>query len=296
MAFDDLKPQAPRTAENSREPERACDYAEHALALSRAAAARCRTALDIAFGADYYQKLDVYLPADAAARGLPVMLFFHGGAWAHGYKEWNGFMAPGLVEMPAVFVSASYRLVPEHKFPAALDDAFAALAWVRNNIVHHGGDPGRIHVAGWSAGGTLASLITLRRELYREHGLPGDTVKACFPSSSTFQIRRDAPAPGSRGIDYAQFLLERPQDDAAASPINYVRGNRTPFFISHGSEDFPHVKRSSRAMVRALEGAGAPVLYRVYDGADHYANNLATQDADHDWMVTVRGWMSGGTP
>ena len=53
MAFDDLKPQAPRSAENSREPERARDYAERALALSRAAAATCRTALDIAFGADY---------------------------------------------------------------------------------------------------------------------------------------------------------------------------------------------------------------------------------------------------
>ncbi len=293
MAFNDLKPQAPRTAENSRHPARARDYAERALALSRTAAARCRTALDIAFGTDYYQKLDVYLPADAAARGLPVLLFFHGGAWAHGYKEWNGFMAPGIVEMPAVFVSASYRLVPEHKFPAALDDAFAALVWVRNNIADHGGDPDRIHVAGWSAGGTLASLLTLRRELYRDHGLSGDTVKACFPSSSTFEVRRDAPAPGSRGIDYAQFLLERPEDDAAASPINYVAGNTTPFFISHGSDDFPHVERSSHAMVAALEDAGAPVLYRVYEGVDHYGNNLATQDADHDWVVTVRAWMSG---
>ena len=152
MSFDDLKPQSPRTAENSREPERARDYGERALELSRAAAARCRTILDIAFGADYYQKLDLYLPAVVAARDLPVLLFFHGGAWAHGYKEWNGFMAPGFVAMPAIFVSASYRLVPEHKFPTALDDAFAALAWVRSNIVDHGGDPARIHVAGWSAG------------------------------------------------------------------------------------------------------------------------------------------------
>ena len=291
MAFDDLKPQAPRTAENSRDPERAREYGERALELSRAAAAYGRTTLDVAFGADYYQKLDLYLPADAAARDLPVLLFFHGGAWAHGYKEWNGFMAPGLVTLPAIFVSASYRLVPEHKFPAALDDAFAALAWVRGNIADHGGDPGRIHAAGWSAGGTLASLITLRHDLYGERGLPHDTVKACFPSSSTFRVRRDAPAPGNRGIDYAEFLLERPEDDAAASPINYVAGNRTPFFISHGSDDFPHVERGSREMISALEKVGSPVEYRVYGGADHYANNLAAQDADHDWVVTVRSWM-----
>ncbi len=296
MAFDDLKPQSPRSVENSREPERARDYADQALALSRSAAARCRTALDISFGPDYYQKLDVYLPPDAAARDLPVLLFFHGGAWAHGYKEWNGFMAPGIVETPAVFVSASYRLVPEHKFPAALDDAFAALAWVRDNIADHGGDPVRIHVAGWSAGGTLASLITLRRDLYGGHRLTGDTVKACFPSSSTFQVRRDAPAPGNRGIDYAEFLLQRPEDDAAASPINYVDGNTTPFFISHGDADFPHVELSSLAMVAALEKAGSPVRYRVYEGVDHYANNLATQDPGHDWMVTVRARMAGGKP
>lgn len=296
MAFDDLRPQTPRTAENSREPERAIAYAKQALDMSRTAAATCRTVLDIPFGADYYQKLDLYLPADAAGHGLPVLLFFHGGAWAHGYKEWNGFMAPGIVKMPAIFVSASYRLVPEHKFPAALDDALAALAWVRSNIAGHGGDPDRIFAAGWSAGGTLASLITLRRDLYGAHDLPEDVVKACFPSSSTFQTRRDTPAPGNRGIDFAEFLLARPEDDAAASPINYVDGNTTPFFISHGSDDFPHVMESSRAMVSALGEAGAPVELRVYSGVDHYANNLASAEPNGDWTATVRDWMADGKP
>ena len=295
MAFDDLKPQPPRTRANSREPERAIAYAEQALALSEAAAERCRTELDIAFGADYYQKLDLYLPDDAAAKDVPVLLFFHGGAWAHGYKEWNGFMAPGFVGLPAIFVSASYRLVPEHKFPAALEDAFAALAWVRGHIQDYGGDPERIFAAGWSAGGTLAALITLRRDLYGACGLPDDAVKGCLPTSSTFQVRRDAPAPGDRGLSYGDFLLADPADDAAASPINYVgANNKTPFFISHGGEDFPHVEQSSRDMVAALEAEGCPVEHRVYAGVDHYANNLATQDAAHGWVVAARSWLRDG--
>ena len=294
MAFDDLKPQPPRTRANSREPERAIAYAERALALSRAAAARCRTVLDVPFGADDYQKLDLYLPAEDAAQGVPVLLFFHGGAWAHGYKEWNGFLTPGLVDLPAIFVTASYRLVPEHKFPAALEDAFAALAWVRSRVAAYGGDPERILVAGWSAGGTLAALITLRRDLYGAYGLPDEAIEGCLPSSSTFRVRRGAPAPGERGLSYGDFLLADPAEDFAASPIHYVGGNTTPFFISHGSDDFPHVEQSSREMVAALEKAGCPVEYRVYEGVDHYGNNLATQDSAHDWVVTARSWLRDG--
>ncbi len=134
MAFDNLKPQPPRTSANTRYPEPAIAYGVEALARSREAVRRCRTVLDVAFGPDEDQRLDLYLPDDAKARDVPVILFFHGGAWMHGYKEWAGFMAPALVDTPAIFVSAGYRLAPEHKFPAPLDDAFAALQWINRNI------------------------------------------------------------------------------------------------------------------------------------------------------------------
>jgi len=292
MSFDDLKPQSPRTAANSRVPEPANAYGEQALVRSKAAAERCRTVLDVAFGDDYYQKLDLYLLDEAEARDVPVLLYFHGGAWQHGYKEWNGFMAPVFIDLPAIFISASYRLVPEHKFPAAQHDAFTALQWVWRNIADHGGDPGRIFVAGWSVGGSLASLLALRRELYPIYGLPADIVKACFAASAGFAYPSGDPAPGNSGITYGELMYEKAADDVLTAQVAYAKGNRVPFYISHGSEDFRHVMNSSAAMAAALREEDCAVACDVFAGLDHYQTNLAHGARDNRWVATVRAWMT----
>lgn len=291
MSFDNLKPQTPRTRANSRDPAAAIAYAEEALTRSRVAAAECRTVFDLAYGGEDGQVLDLYLPHDEAAAGVPVLLWFHGGAWRHGYKEWNGFMAPSFVDLPAIFVSADYRLAPEYRFPAQLDDAFTALAWVHREVGRHGGDPARISVGGWSAGGALAALLALRRDLYTAHALPDGVVKACHVSSASFEIRHNDPAPGNEGLNYADFFLGRPGDDRAASALHHVAGNRVPFFISHGAQDFPHVMRTSGAMIAALEREGCHVVHRVYDGLGHYANNLSQGDPGSGWVPLVRDWL-----
>lgn len=292
MSFDDLKPQSPRTAENSRVPGPANEYGERALAMSREAAARCRTVMDIPFGPDYYQKLDLYLPDDENAQDLPVLLYFHGGAWQHGYKEWNGFVAPNIVDVPAIFVSASYRLAPEAKFPAPLDDAISALDWVWRNIAEYGGNTGRIFAGGWSVGGTLASLITLRRKLYARHRLPEDIVKACFSASGGYRYRHDVLAPGNSGKTYGDVLYERPEDQLLAEPLHYVTGNRTPFYISWASDDFGHVMQSSQDMVDALTAESCPVAADEFAGVDHYRFNLCHGSPDDKWVQTVRGWIT----
>jgi len=158
MAFDTLAPQPPINPN-------ADVYAAEALRLSRAAADATRCELDLAFGSDPAQALDLYLPADAAARDLPVLMLMHGGGWTHGYKEWMGLNAPPLVTLPAIVASVSYRLKPAHPYPAALDDCIAALAWLHANVARFGGSPRRIFVGGHSAGGQLASLVALCRDL-----------------------------------------------------------------------------------------------------------------------------------
>lgn len=292
MSFDDLKPQPPRDTSNTREPGPANVYGEQALARSRAAAAQCRVVMDIPFGPHYYQKLDVYLPPDKAVRDVPVLLYFHGGAWQHGYKEWTGFMAPALVDLPSIFVTASYRLVPEVKFPAPLDDAMAALDWVWRNIATYGGDTSRIFAGGWSVGGTLASLITLRRELHAPYDLPDDIIKACFAASGGYRYKHDVLAPGNSGKSYGDLMYERPEDELLAGPLHHVAGNRTPFYISWASDDFLHVKQSSQDMVAALKAEGCRVDSDEFQGVDHYDFNLAHGNPEDKWVRTVRRWMT----
>jgi len=292
MSLEDLKPQSPRTAANTRVPGPAQQYSERALAASAEAQAECRTVLDVEFGPDYYQRLDLYLPGKLPKAEFPVLLYFHGGAWQHGYKEWSGHIAPAFIDLPAIFVAASYRKVPEAKFPAPLDDAFMALQWVWRNVAEYGGDPDRIFAAGWSVGGTLASLVTLRKELYNEYGLPMDVVKTCFSASAGYRYLADLKAPGNSDITYGELMYENPKDEVLAEPLRYVAGNTTPFYISHGSEDFEHVIKSSGDMVAALKTAGCMVAFDAFAGMDHYQVNLAHGDKTGQWVQTVRNWMT----
>jgi len=196
-----------------------------------------------------------------------------------------------MIELPAIFVSVSYRLVPEVNFPAPLDDAMAALKWVWSNIATYGGNPDRIFSGGWSVGGTLASLITLRRELYAREGLPQNVIKACFAASGGYRYKYDVPAPGDSGKTYGDLMYERPEDELLAEPLHYVKGNRTPFYISWASDDFGHVVQSSKDMVAALKAEGCPVSFDEFSGVDHYDFNLAHGDPADKWVRTVCSWM-----
>ncbi|MGW7551027.1 alpha/beta hydrolase [Streptomyces rimosus] len=109
-------------------------------------------------------RLRVYRPvAPATGDVLPVVLYLHGGAFTYGSPEAEENHALRYaLDAEAVVVSVDYRLAPEHPYPAAADDAYAALTWLADHAARIGGDPGRIAVAGVSAGGNLAASTVLR--------------------------------------------------------------------------------------------------------------------------------------
>jgi arylformamidase len=281
MGFDSLVPQTPM------QMPAANAYAAAALARSRAAAAQCRTVLDLAYGPDPKHRLDLYLP-QAGITGAPVLILLHGGSWTHGYKEWMGFMAPARVDLPAVLIAANYRLAPAHRFPAQLEDTLALLAWAATEVERNGGDPRRIFIGGHSAGGHLAALATLRRDIWRRHGLAEGTVRACFPVSTTFDYRGVSEDAGS--------FLAGAQDAAPASPIAYVEGNRVPFLIAYGGADFERARGTSAAMAAALTSAGGAAVEMEVPGADHFEMSLGLGDPAHPWTRAVRAWLAAGGP
>jgi len=93
---------------------------------------------------------------------MPVLVYFHGGGWVIGDIETHdGICATMANAAGCLVVSVGYRLAPEHKYPAAADDSYAATAWVAENAESIGGDPKRIAVGGDSAGGNLAAVVAL---------------------------------------------------------------------------------------------------------------------------------------
>ena len=268
------------------------EYADGCIERSRKVVAETRCLIDVPYGDDFYHKLDIFLPDDETLTGLPVLLFFHGGAWRHGFKEWLGFMAPVLTDLPAIFVSANYRLTPEAKHPAPFDDCVDALAWLYQNVADYGGSRDRLFVGGHSAGGHLAALVGLKRDAWAARGLPGDVVKACFPLSGPVNLRLDEMDPEGRRIKVTRLLLARDEDDRDASPLDQVAGNQTPFFIAYGENDLPEVVLNNGELIAALAQESCVVESHEFAGAGHSETNQNCGDPQNLWVQTVRAWMA----
>ncbi|HEX5302440.1 MAG TPA: alpha/beta hydrolase [Streptosporangiaceae bacterium] len=111
----------------------------------------------------------IYRPLSSAVP-LPTVVWYHGGGWTTGSLETGDIVARALsAGTPAVVVSVAYRLSPEHPWPAATQDATAALQWTAAHIGQLGGDPERLAVGGDSAGGNLAAVAA---QLARDSGPP----------------------------------------------------------------------------------------------------------------------------
>lgn len=285
MSFDDLPPLPPPIHAE------AVGYAERCMAATRIVQAQERVLIDCRYGDDYWQKLDIYLPRDAGEAPLPVLIFFHGGAWTSGTKEWMGFMAPPLLALPAIFVTANYRLAPATRYPAMLQDCMNATAWVARNIAAHGGDPRRLFVGGHSAGGHLAALVALDREAQRAAGVERTAIRGFLGVSGSYDIRKRDAVAGSPERRIYDVLLNQASDDASASPITHVRSDSPPCFVAWGTRDFPRLVVQAKAFVSSLDAAGVRHEMLEIAGADHFEANEACGDGSGAWAQIARRWL-----
>lgn len=253
-------------------------YGQTCLKRGREALAAVSAKQDLAYGDDYWQKLDVFAPK-GDHKDLPIVLFFHGGGWTHGYKEWCGFMAPALTAAPAIFVSASYRLIPHTDYDGVLADARAALAWVHQNIAAYGGDPGRIWVGGHSAGGQIASLLALQPSSASDAG----QVQGCFPVSGTFG--KDSVMPKDETGEIIRTVPIVP-------PLSLAKEKTVPFYITWGDQEDEKIQRWGNEMTAALKATGTQAEAAAYAGEDHFTIHLNTGDTTDAWTATVRDWIS----
>jgi len=189
-------------------------------------------------------------------------------------------MAPIVTAIPAIFVAATYRLAPRCRWPAQREDALQVLQWVEREAERLGGDPGRIAVAGHSAGGHLAACVAVRQR--------GSALRACLPVSAPFDLQYGNVSPESREARVYRYLLQTRSQDRDASPLAFVHRGCAPFHIVWGEADFPHVAASSRAMVSALAEEGVLVSSSTVPGASHFHTHLGLADRANPWYVRLR--------
>ncbi|QYE34211.1 alpha/beta hydrolase [Polymorphobacter sp. PAMC 29334] len=219
-----------------------------------------------AYGSDQRQRLDVYAPADATAP-LPVVIFFYGGGWNSGYRGGYAFAARAIAARGFVVVVPDYRLVPQVRFPAFIDDGAAAVRWTVDHIAASGGDPKRIAVAGHSAGAHIAMMLALDGRYIAAAGASG-AIKAVVGLAGPYDfLPFDQPS--------AIAAFGKAPDPRATQPISFVRADAPPALLLTGDADDVVRPRNSRALAAALRLKGAKVEEKEYPGVGHVGLLLA---------------------
>jgi acetyl esterase len=218
-----------------------------------------------------------YRPLGAQpAEVLPALVFFHGGGFTIGDLDTHDVPCRELANLARCAVlSVDYRLAPEHRFPAAVEDAVAATQWVQANAAALAVDAARVAVGGDSAGGNLAAVAAIA---LRDAGGPPLAMQALiYPS---IDLAADMPSQHALAEGYLLTrdailwfygnYLRTPEDvaDWRASPLRAADLSRLPpaYIVTAG---FDPLRDEGEAYAQALERAGVPVTHECFEGMIH---------------------------
>jgi acetyl esterase len=217
----------------------------------------------------------VYTPVGSGAAALPALVFFHGGGFVIGDLTTHDALCRQLAnEAKARVVAVDYRLAPEHKFPAAADDCFAALKWVADHASTIGVDANRIAVCGDSAGGNLAAVVC---QLAKQAGGPHIVYQVLiYPTTIAH-----AQTPSMKAFEKGYFLEREGMDwffdayvpkghdlkDPKLAPFwGDVKGLPPAYVITAG---FDPLKDEGKQYADKMSAAGVPVVYKDYPAMVH---------------------------
>jgi acetyl esterase/lipase len=214
-----------------------------------------------AYGAHPRQRIDLYRPRAwrAGQAKLPIIVFFYGGSWQEGQREGYAFAGRGFADAGFLVAVPDYRLVPEVRFPAFLEDGAAAVRWVRANAARLGGDPDRIVLVGHSAGAYNAAMLALDE---RWLGADRQAVRGLVGLAGPYDfLPLDLP------VTVAAFGQER--DLARTQPINFASAGDPPALLLHGAQDTTAYPRNSERLASLLRGAGVDARVKLYPKVGH---------------------------
>lgn len=238
-------------------------------------------------------RLDVYRPKDAEGP-LPTVLYVHGGGFRILSKDTHWIMALAFARRGYLVFNVSYRLAPDHPFPAAVEDVAAAFDWVVRHGPSFGADLSRLVIAGESAGANLAAGLALATVYRREEPFlarvydHGVVPKAVLPACGIFQVS-DVGRLARRKPGFPRFLADRLEEIEReylgpdpvrhggsldlADPLPWIERKEPParaippFFLPVGTKD--PLLPDTRRLADALRALGATAEDRYYPGEVH---------------------------
>lgn len=208
--------------------------------------------------------LDLYLPSKA--KGFPVVVLVHGGAWVGGDKRLDFIPAVArcFAGQGIGVVVPNYRLSPLFQHPAHIRDLAKALAWTQKHIPEYGGRADQLFLLGHSAGGHLVSLLATDTRYLKQEGLSRQDIKGVIAISGVYQVSdvtlnsllKNAQLQVAVAVTANPFTSVFGKDTEAAkqaSPVTHVREGLPPFLIVHADEELPTLAEMAERFHSALK-------------------------------------------
>lgn len=238
------------------------------LAMNRQVAA------DVPYGRNPKQRLDIYRPKNNA-NDLPVVIFWHGGSWTSGYKESYPYLGAALADAGYVVVIPAYRLYPEVSFPAFIEDAAAATAWVSDHISEYGGDATHLNLVGHSAGAQIAALLTFDPTYLEATNVPASSIRSFTGISGPYDFY-----PRGQMVK----ILDAAPDRQGWRVARNIHRTSIPTLLLHGKLDMVVSPTNSIQLAADLKKRGGEVELKRYWRSEHIVIIIAFARSLH-WLM-----------
>jgi acetyl esterase/lipase len=190
-----------------------------------------------------------------------VIIFWHGGGWVDGNKTFYRFVGAALAQLGYVTILPNYRVYPQVRFPAFLDDAARAVLWVEQHAADYGGDSHRIVLMGHSAGAHMAAMLAVNHSYLLHAGARTQDIIGLIGLSGPYDLKPNT--------DVLNTIFSAPYSPKDWQVLPYVRSDAPPALLVHGGGDNLVSPNNTIDMAAVLQAHGVHVETRLYPGRSH---------------------------
>jgi acetyl esterase/lipase len=218
-------------------------------------------ARSVVYDREHDLAIDIYRATDAPANA-PLILFFYGGTWRYGKREWYRFVGESLADHGFVVMIPDYRTAPDVTWPAFVEDGARAAAFAQANAARFGADPSKLFLMGHSAGSHIAAMLATDARWLGRVGLKPRDFRAFIGLAGPYDF---LPIWNPRMKDIFPDNGQRFE----TQPIHFVDGDEPPMLLLRGEQDIVVLPRHNEEMAALLSTVGVAVETKTYPRVGH---------------------------
>lgn len=218
---------------------------------------------DVTYDPAHQLAMDIYRPADASH--APTVVFFFGGSWKSGKRQWYAWVGEALAQRGLVVMIPDYRLWPKVKMDGFMTDGAHAVAWAHAHAGEYGGNPDDLFVMGHSAGAHIGALLATDAHWLNDVGMQPRQLAGFIGLAGPYDF---LPL---KKQDYIDMFGSTHEQQLLSQPVHFVNGDEPPMLLMQGTGDKIVWPRNAESLARELRKQGEPVELKMIPDIGHFA-------------------------